>query len=257
MVFFSLCRFEMSGGFKRKRTYGPPAGGALELAFRPRRPPLKRTKRIPFVPGRDRVGGFYGRYSGRNAELKFHDVDLDDAAVAPFSVIVSTINVIPQGVTEVQRIGRKCTLKNIMWRYRLTLDAEDAVIVAGQAVTFRLILYQDKQCNGATALVTDILETDDFRSFRNLANAGRFNILMDRTHTVNKLAMGSDGAGLMSTAQVTMLRTLYKSCNIPIEFNGVTGALGEIRSNNLGVLLLVSNAGSGIDSKIRLRFSDM
>ncbi len=208
------------------------------------------------VPGYTRVGGYYGRFAPYTGELKFHDVQLVDAIVATGGVITPTVNIIPQGVTEITRVGRKCTIKSFNWRYRVTMPEFDAVATPAEGDGLRVILYQDKQTNGAQAAATDVLETADIHSFRNLANSGRFVILMDRVHRLNYLTLASDGAAVVSGADVTREYTFFKKVNMPIEFNGVNGTIGEIRSNNYGVLL-VSDVGSiGFDSRIRLRFSD-
>ncbi len=209
-----------------------------------------------FRTGYDRTAGYYGRYNPGSGELKFHDVDLDDAVVATGGTVTPTINIIPQGVTEITRVGRKCTIKRVGWRYTIQLLESDAQATPAAGDTVRVILYQDKQANGATAAVTDILESADFQSFNNLANSGRFRTLMDRTHTLNYAGLASDGAGVVSQANVQQNFQFHKKCNIPIEFNAATGAIGEIRSNNLGVLLISAGGTAFFGSKFRLRFSD-
>lgn len=200
-----------------------------------------------------RTAGYYGA-SGTNLELKFHDVDSDNAAIGTAGDIEATINIIPQGITEIERIGRKCTLKAINWRYTLYLADQDAAAVVKESDTARLILYLDTQTNGATAAVLDILETANFQSFNNLVNKGRFQILMDRTEDLNVLAMASDGTGLMSNGANRVSRSFYKKCNIPLEFSADTGALTEMRSNNIGLLAISRRGTVTLDSKFRLRF---
>lgn len=241
-----------SSSYKRKRY--SDAAQILKLARAPTKAPKRR--RTAFVQGRDRRGGYYGRYSGRDAELKFHDVNLDDAVVAGGGVVTPTVNIIPQGVTESERIGRKCTIKSINWRGTITLPEVDAAVTPGNTEYLRVILYLDKQCNGATAATTDLLESADIYSFRNLANSSRFTFLLDKLHVLNYQTLASDGAGVVSSAAVARQFTLYKKCDIPIEFSSTTGAIGEIRSNNIGVLLLCSSGTASFYSKFRLRFSD-
>ncbi len=213
--------------------------------------PQRRTARRAFRAGYDRTVGYYG---AAQKELKFHDVDLDDATVATGGTVTASVNLIPQGVTEVQRIGRKCTIRSIGWRYQMTIPERDAAAQPGQGDVLRMIMYQDKQTNGATAAVTDILEAADYQSFNNLVNKGRFRTLLDKTLTLNYSGLASDGAGVVSQALMFKSGTFFKSCNIPIEFDSTTGAITEIRSNNIGVLLLSGSGVAGFSSKIRLRF---
>lgn len=237
--------------YKRKRSAD---AGAL-MVYRPYKTPYKRTSKR-FVPGRDRVGGFYGRYAGPKAEHKFHDVDLNDAVVATAGTVTATVNIIAQGVTESTRNGRKCTISAINWNYRLSLPEVDAAADPGSGDTVRIIMYIDKQCNGAAATVTDVLESADWQSYRNLSNVTRFQVLHDKTYDMNYQALASDNAGVVSSPTVELSAKFYKKCSLPIEFNGATGAIGEIRSNNIGVLLISAAGVAALGSKIRLRFTD-
>lgn len=188
-------------------------------------------------------------------ELKFHDIDVDLAAgdrSAGAILNAGSINLIAQGVTESQRIGRKCTIKNINWRGQLQLVASATI---GTPQTCRLMLILDKQCNGAAATVGGVLESTNYQSFNNLANKGRFQTLSDQAYTLNPKAAGGNGTA-NDVAAVLMDFAIYKKCDLSIEFDSTAGAITEIRSNNLFILLITSDTGSliSLDSKIRLRF---
>lgn len=216
------------------------------------------SQRSLVVPGITRQVGFYNRFNGKDGpgELKFFDVDLTDTVVATGGVVTDSINKIAQGTTENTRIGRKCTIKQISCRFDVDIPKIDAQASAGGGEILRVIFFLDKQCNGATAAVLDILETADVHSFRNLSNSGRFQVLHDKVYMLNYTTLASDGAGVVSSAKVTRQHTWYKKCNIPLEFSGTAGAITEIRSNNIGVLLVAENGNGGFESKFRLRFSD-
>ncbi len=202
--------------------------------------------------GFTRVSGFFGRF-GPGGELKFHDLDIDDATIASNGTIASaSVNIIAQGVTEVQRIGRKCTLRSINWRFNIRLPEGTASTTTSDTV--RVILYMDKQTNGAAAGVTDILESDNYQSFNNLANKSRFRTLMDRTYDLNTDLSG-DGT-TVDSPRYNENDSFFKKVNIPIEYDSTTGAITEQRSNNVGVLLLSKNGLCTFDSKMRVRFSD-
>ncbi len=201
--------------------------------------------------------GYYGRGLGSAQEMKFHDLDIDDAVIAQNGNIVqASCNLIAQGVTESTRVGRKCVIKSINWRFRVLLNEVNDAANPSPGDVVRIIVYQDRQCNGATATVLGLLETDNFQSFNNLANKNRFLTLMDRTYTMNALTLSADAAGNFDAADMSINDTFFKKCNIPIEFDNTTGAITEIRSNNIGVLLLSNIGVSGLDSKMRLRFTD-
>ncbi len=215
-----------------------------------------------------RKGGYYGRYNKKgNGELKFYDVAMDDAVIDSAGTIQDPTNPGPaaaqesivgikQGTGESERIGRKCTIRSIGWRFDVSLPEQDAVATPSSGDVVRIILYQDKQTNGATATVLGILETADYQSFNNLANTSRFKTLMDKTMTINYETLASDNANVVSQGNVLRQFSFFKRCNIPLEFSSTTGALTEIRSNNVNVLL-ISRAGiAGFASQFRIRFSD-
>lgn len=186
-------------------------------------------------------------------ELKFHDVDVDDSTISSSGTIMNsgTINIIAGGVTESQRVGRNCVIHSIGWRINLELPAAASTQSSDQV---RLIMYLDKQCNGATAAVTDILESASFLSFNNLSNRGRFRILMDKHYLLNTSISGNGSS--VNTIEIQEYDDFYKSCTIPLEFSGATGAITELRSNNLGILTISKNGLPSLTSKIRLRYSD-
>lgn len=189
-------------------------------------------------------------------ELKFFDLDINDTDVAAGGTIAQvSCNVIAQGTTESTRIGRKLIIHSIGWRFNISLPAIDQGVAGSDMV--RVILYLDKQCNGATATVTGILETSDFQSFNNLANKSRFITLMDKQYTVKHHGGAYDGTGTDWAAD-EINATFFKKVQIPIEYDNsfATGVITTIRTNNIGVLLVGRAGIAGFSSKMRLRFSD-
>ncbi len=239
-----MSRYRRRSHFKRTRLGGRKSRAASQ-----------RTRLSARRKGYGRTSGYYGRFKPGQAgpiELKFFDLDLDDTTIAAGANVTDSINKIAQGTTEVTRIGRKCTIRSINWRFQMTIPAGSSTNTAD---TVRVIMYLDKQCNGATAVNTDVLESADFQSFNNLANKSRFRTLMDRTYTLHTNLSG-DGTTLDS-GKFEIQDSFFKKCMIPIEFDSTAGAITEIRSNNIGIILCSSDGVAGFFSKIRLRFSDM
>ncbi len=212
-----------------------------------------RVTRMPrIVRGFTRSAGFFGRFS-KGGELKFHDIDMDDAVIAGGMNVQAIINAIPQGTTEVQRIGRKCTIRSIGWRFACTLP--NSTTSANTSDVVRVMMILDKQCNGALPANTDIVESSDYQSFNNLGNKNRFRTLFDKTYDLTTSAGGGDGT-TEDYGEDILTDSFFKRVNIPIEFDSTTGAITEIRSNNIIVMLGSRSGLAGFDSKIRLRFSD-
>lgn len=195
-------------------------------------------------------------YEQECPEYKFHDVDLDDAVIGAGGNITASINLIPQGVAENKRIGRKCTIRSINWSWRINLNQVEQTDSPPSGDTVRVILYLDQQCNGATIAVTDLLETDDYQSFMNLANSGRFIVLLDEFLTLNYPCMTEGTADQFSVSNVLQMGHFSTRCNIPLEFDFSNGILPEIKSNNLGVMLVGSQGVANWNSNFRLRFTD-
>lgn len=236
---------------KRKRR--DVAAGKVLAIYRPM--PSAKRRRTSFVQGVDRTGGFYGRY-GHDGELKFFDFNAIDAIVAPNGTITGSIINIAQGVTESQRIGRKCTIRSMHWQASLTLPGANGAASPPASDRVRVIVYLDRQCNGAAAAIGDILALNIIDSFRNLANQGRFQLLHDKFYPLNYQTLSSDNAGTQDACTLIKNFSFYKKLNIPIEYSGTTGAIGEIRSNNIGILLEGQVGVAGFNGRIRFRFSD-
>ncbi len=210
----------------------------------------------PFVKGKDRVGGFYGRYGtsalGSDKERKFFDTALsfsfDQTGEIPAT---GQLNLIPQGVTESTRIGRKAFIKSIQIRAKMLYTPGASAIGTDNC---DLYLVLDKQANGAAAAITDVFDSATLQgAMLNLANSGRFQIIR-HWPMVFASAAGVSGAYARQAKQFNF----YKKCNIPVEFSSTTGAITEIRSNNLFLC-----AGSGTEDDLvsvggtcRLRYTD-
>ncbi len=230
------------------------AGGRYGRGKAKRRARFRRGRKIPkAMVGFLRTGGYFGK-DGSGGELKFHDIDLNDTLISLAATITDSVIKIAQGTTESTRVGRKCTIRNIGWKFEILLNGTAAANINAVDV-LRVILYLDRQCNGATATATEILESDDYQSFNNLSNKQRFYTLMDRTYDLNQTAAAGNGTA-NDTAPRILSDSFYKKVNIPVEFSSTTGAITEIRSNNIGVML-ISKTGDLMTfaSKFRFRFT--
>ncbi len=227
---------------KRKRTYN---NGRV----------TKRRRIRPAQRGFVRTSGFYGRYALTGGELKFFDGTSNAVPAAGGTIMEDSLNHITQGVTEQARVGRKCTLRSIQARFQLTLASTPTAANTSERV--RLIIYQDKQANGATATVTGIMESATLDSYRNLANGSRFRVLYNKVVVMNTAAGSGRGTtDTLSYSETTAYRQMYKKCNIPLEFDSTTGAITELRSNNIGYLAFTDTGLVDVEVHWRLRFSD-
>jgi len=204
--------------------------------------------------GKVRSGGYYGRYTGLNAEKKFFDTTLsftfDTTGEVPAT---GQLCLIPQGVTESTRVGRKCTVRSLQLRGKMTYVPGAETNGANQAY---LLVVLDKQCNGAAAAITDVMTSNDLASgMINLANSERFRVLRRMTYKFQA------GAGIQAAfgRDVNMCDEFFK-LNLPLEYSSTTGAITELKSNNI---FLIAGSDGGADDLVfftgtaRLRYSDV
>lgn len=206
--------------------------------------------------GYARTSGYYGRYAPLGAELKFRDTTATSAPVASSGVIhMPSLNLVIQSAGEEARIGRKITLRSIHLKYVATLPNTTGANNTDDGL--RVIVFQDKQCNGASAAVTDILEDATYLSFNNLSNKSRFRILADRYHDISATAGGIGATTADSSGEKANTYQWHMRCNIPVEYSGATTAITEVRSNNIGVLAISDGGRMELTTSARVRFSDM
>jgi len=193
-----------------------------------------------------RTSGYYGRYNysmgPQSIEKKWVDLTVASTVVPTGGSIAlfttaGSLNVIAQGTGESQRVGRKVNIKNLYLHGTLLLPSSN--LITSSCDTFRLIVFIDKQCNGLIAQVTDILTTAEVNSFRNLANQERFIILKDKMYDINATTVVN---ATTTTGDQQYHIKMYKKLDLPIEYSGVNGTIGETKSNCL-VMLCISEGG--------------
>lgn len=212
---------------RRKLTYGSPRAA-------------KRAKTVTVLKS--------------NMEMKALDNTLSsDTVSATGGIKLDSVCKIAQGTDENERIGRKIVLKKLLMRYVVNLyNGTDA---ANTDDGVRVIVYLDKQANGATATVTNILNSASYTSFNNLSNKDRFTILYDETTDISATAGAWNGtANVFGAHGIT--KTMFKEVNIPIQFSDTLGAITELRSNNVGVLLISDNGNINFKGTLRVRYVD-
>lgn len=201
--------------------------------------------------------GNYGRYR-KDGELKYLDGTFDKTDIDIGGDINASINLIPQGTTQSERIGRKVVIKKIILKYKIILNESDSSTTTNDYL--RWIVYQDKQCNGATATAANILALiggHGVLSNRNLTESGRFIILKDiKTAITSEASIYQEVATNLVNMEKEKWEEHYIECNIPVEFDSTTGAITEIRSNNIGYLLISANGLLDVISTFRIRYTD-
>lgn len=210
-------------------------------------------------PGFGRVGGYFGRFTGRAKELKFFDTALsftvDNTAEIPAT---GQLCLIPQDDTQSGRDGNKAFLKSINIHGIMYLDPAAA---AASATVVYFYVIQDTQCNGTAATVADAnggIFTNANLAIANhtIANSQRFRVL-------KKIVMPLVSQAGVTTAYNPTIRAFncYLKVNIPLIYDAslTTGALTSIRSNNVFIVAGTSGLNDDavtVNGTCRIRFSD-
>jgi len=215
------------------------------------------AKTVAVSPGAYRMGGAYMRSIPGSFEKKYFDTAFVAANIPSTGAFTISWNLIPQGTSKNQRIGNKCTLVNINFHGTLALNNGAASPASGAKV--RWIVFIDKQANGALpANISDLIQTmpgatTDINSFRNMDNVDRFIILKDKTYIINP----STATTVPDNAVTIRELKMNKKCSVPLEFSSTTGAITEIRSNNVTCLFICDPTNAmNFSGTTRVKFSD-
>lgn len=126
----------------------------------------------------------------QDTEVKWKDTQIDGNVATPVTTCV-LLNGVAQSAgasSAITRIGDKVQATSIQFRYNFLMDPDNLI---GNIV--RMIIFWDRQPNGATPLFSDVLDVTTITSAAsntvyapyNLKNAPRFKILYDKMDVLN------------------------------------------------------------------------
>jgi len=197
----------------------------------------------------------FKRVGASSAELKFKDTTKAQTALASAGTIFNdTLINLSEGNTDSTRIGNRITVKSVMLRGNANLPAATDALNTSQIV--RIIVYLDRQANGATAAVGDILASADYRSFNNLDNSDRFRTLAEET--IDLQTDGATPSGAAYTYGETKKSFFLKAkLNLDFKYKGNAGSVADLSGNNIGVLVISETDAIGTLGYIaRVRYTD-
>lgn len=227
-----------------------------------------------------RTSGYTGRFTGPTAELKYLDAYWPETiTTGPTAFLMSSV---AQGTGATQRIGAKLTLKSV--QVTMTLHIDESGVDTHNTELFRVLLVEDRQCNGAVHTITDLLDTahgqPSWKAYPRIENGDRFRIIYDQNHQLERKNAASSAVAyteLPGTAAVPngggytnpgISKTwgeaektfkIYKPLDINVLYTGSVGVVADHRSNGLWMWVIPEH-GSGNDTKIgfnsRIRYSD-
>lgn len=192
---------------------------------------------------------------GRGApELKYKDTAQAFTAPGTTGAITSsTLCSMVEGNTDQTRIGNKITVKSVMIRGRARMASTNNV--ANTADTMRIIVYIDRQANGAAATVTDILASADWRSFNNLDNTDRFYTLCEETICM-QIGGGVPSVGYLFGVANSEFFLKKTKLNLDVKYKGNAGTIADIASANIGVLAITAGGFADLEYIARIKYTD-
>lgn len=212
-----------------------------------------------------RTGGAYGRFGGPGMgfrELKWHDFEFLHNIISIAGEVEESVNKVQQGTGQSQRVGNRMLVKSVSAKFRVQRILDRNLLDTGMApASLRIIVYIDKQCNGATATVSDLLEdtTHPVQSYYEMDHVKRFRILLDKVIPLNhtNLVWDANTSKVIRPGEEKWCY-LNKRLALPIVFSSTTGAITEIQSNNIGFMTVCNENDQivRVEGTFRLRFLD-
>lgn len=170
------------------------------------------------------------------------------------------------GTDYTQRIGRKTSPKSVYIRGRCQIEAAASSVtnVNAPAQLMRMIVFHDKQPNGAAPAVTDLLNSADPASQLNLNGRDRFKVIKDETFVFDPYIVDTTVTAATTNYNKTVenINSFSMVKDVETIFNGGNaGTIADITSGALYMFWIGSNAaGTGTDGNAfvstRVRYFD-
>nr|WAE42720.1 MAG: capsid protein [Cressdnaviricota sp.] len=189
--------------------------------------------------------GYPGAGGPMSAEFKAISRAMSDTVDSTGTI--ACMNGTTMGSDLSNRVGRQIEMRSIEMKVYMN-------VISGTGVDqeMRCLLVYDRQTNGVSATITDILDTNNCQSLRNLDNRKRFKILMDKRFTFE--ASGQNPSHCVWD--------YYRKLRHPVQYNsGNAGTVADIASGALYIIFFgdkVAGVTSGHEeTKLRIRFTDV
>lgn len=238
---------------------------------------VQRLNQQGLVPGGNnyRSRMTYRKSRGTPTEVKYFDqgqnatyVTNPSTTTTPAYSQLTSLCAIARGDAANERIGNRIQIKSVDIRGLVGLPRESSTsdTVADWAAgpsQWRVIMYEDHQCNGAVAPIGSLLDltlnnANAMNAYNNLQYSGRFKILMDKFITVEPGAavFNSDSKRYVTSGSVKYFKK-HIACDIPITYIGDTASVTNITTNNIGIIFICSNNWhEQFEFRTRIRYTD-
>lgn len=219
------------------------------------------------------LAGFIRTQSSLLIEKKYFERETVAAAVGntlATAKIITPVVGIQTGTGQNNRVGHRISITQLSYYGIVKMPERNnqAYSVVNDDI-LRVMVVIDKQTNGVTLSVADLLDNTNtgtvgnVHSFRNLTSTTRFRILKDEfVHIDGNPPIHDTSAGATTSNYACPVRRLpmeyhYKfEKPLLIEYTSTTGAIAEIKSNNIYIVFLSHNGVVEVGGVTRVRYMD-
>lgn len=186
---------------------------------------------------------------GSTPELKINDVPIQIPVLQQPTPWFFLLNGAASGTGVNQRVGMRITVKSI----QLILAAAANPTATDMATHVRFIIFYDRQTNGLTPNLVDVIEQASYLGLPAVSSSKRIVFVMDRLLRLT-------GNATTPTEESLLTLRWYKKVNIVTQFNKLTVAdQTAIATNGLWALVVGSSqtaSGPKVAGVVRVRYTD-
>lgn len=154
------------------------------------------------------------------------------------------------------RTGRRIFVKKIRISGFINIPAESAQTLGSEACNIRLILYQDKQTNGAQAQGEDVISSGAANGatqmFQNLANLGRFRVWKEKRWNIGGLTLSGLSTAYVANGQVRSFKMSIRP-NCYVNYNATNGGTVADVVDNSFHIIAITNSATGMTPSIQYK----
>jgi hypothetical protein len=185
--------------------------------------------------------------NGANSRSEVKTISNTISQAADLTGALSLLNGVGPGTSGTQRLGQKISLTQL--EYSLALASTPTT---GLDQVQRLIIFLDRQTNGAAPTITDVLVSASPYAMFNVGNATRFRILVDETKSINA---STESDSIVVTGHVRKPLRTTQVFNTGVSADVTDIVSGSIYLLTIGSLTAGATAGS-VTGRTRLSFTD-
>lgn len=201
------------------------------------------------------------------AEKKFHDTIVQSTAIgtAAWTAINPTgdsLSAIAQGDTGETRDGRVYHIESIGVHGNVQYSVSESAAAPPAGAVVRVVFGVDRQTNNTVVTPSNVMTDggaagEEYNGWKNLDNVDRYQILMDKTITINPVVVNEGAANLFAVGKTERQFKFWKKFNPPLKVvtSLATGVVGAISDNSIFCIVAAKNTGTaGISYSGRVRF---